>query len=318
MTFGWFEKKKKQKPKIWLHPEPKSGVKHTRVLCVLETVNYWHIVGWLLGFNLPSMARKTEQRRPRPVSTEWSPLSVTDWHPRINTLVARYAGDCAYEWACGYVFTPPRCSVIPSDSDCLTGGSLFSETQSACPWFMRGRSDGRARGEKTYINMHKHSITYHSVMVEIHTDHMSLTLFTTLLMLQWKWTAACISLMSLTSARHVCASWTKRNTHMLQRWHTRTMFTAQLVFVRAVELRAHVYRGDITSRERSRTSRRKEIEWFVLTMEKWKGTLFWRSLAHVKLLGALWKLTWHTWARRVREVIRHTGLRPLPQLWPLL
>lgn len=239
---------------------------------MFETENYWHIVGWLVGFNLPSIARKAEQWRPLPVSAEWGTLSVTDWHSHINTLVARYAGDCAYEWeliaVCGYLFTPLHCSVILSDSDCLTGGSLFSETQTACLWFMRGRSDGFARGEKTYINMQKHTITYHSVMVEIHTDHMSLTLFTILLMLQWKWTAACISLMNLKSARHVCTSWMKCSSHMLKCWHKCTIFTEQLVFVRTVELYFNVYQGDITSWERSRTRRRKEIKRFVLTMEK--------------------------------------------------
>lgn len=54
--------------------------------CVFETGNYWHVVGWLSGFNLRSEAWKAEQWRPWPVYAEQGPLPVTHWHFCINTL----------------------------------------------------------------------------------------------------------------------------------------------------------------------------------------------------------------------------------------
>lgn len=161
----------------------------------LKSENYWHVVRRLSGFNLRSAPRKAEQWRPRPVSAERGPLSVTDWHWTTNTPDALVVTERTNEnqfAVCGYLFTPPRCSVILSDFNCLTAGSLFSEIQTVCMLFMRGRNDGYARRE----NIHKHTLKFRRVMVEIHTNHMLLTLFTILLMLQWKCTASCVILMS--------------------------------------------------------------------------------------------------------------------------
>lgn len=100
--------------KKWLHLEPKSIPE----CCVFGTENYWHVVGWLSGFNPPSAAWKAEQWRPWPVSAEWGPPSFTDF--RINTLVVGHAGDCAYEWESTGVYVGVcllPCTVL---SVCLT------------------------------------------------------------------------------------------------------------------------------------------------------------------------------------------------------
>lgn len=68
------------------------------------------------------------------------------------------------------------------------------------------------------INQHARTPTHtqtHRVVLETHTNLMLLTLFMILVRLQWKWTAACISLMNLKTWRHVYATWMKCNTCML-------------------------------------------------------------------------------------------------------
>lgn len=108
---------------------------------------------------------------------------------------------------------------VPSDSDCLTVGRLLSETQTPRLWFMRGRRD---RGYMRRENIPQHTHTYRSVTLEKHTNRMSLTLFITLLLFPWKWTAACIRLMNWTTVRHVNATWMKCSTCTLTHWQTCT------------------------------------------------------------------------------------------------
>ena len=111
-------------------------------------------------------------------------------------------------------------SVSISDFDCLTVGRLVSETQTPRLIYERKDLQGlREERKHTSACTNTHTHRYHSVMLEIHRNHMSLTLFIILPMLQWKWPVACISLMNLTPVRHVYTTWMKGSTCTLTHWH---------------------------------------------------------------------------------------------------
>lgn len=131
-------------------------------------------------------------------------------------LLYKHASGWAYEWELTGVCLPPlHCSVSLLGFDCLTVGRLFSETQTPRLWFMRGRS-GRGYMRRENNHQHAQTHTYHNVMLQIHTSHMSLTLFITL-MPQWKWTAEpndCKTCMPLEWSAAHARSHTGKHAHM--------------------------------------------------------------------------------------------------------